>query len=276
MSEQPKVGNLALRLLTAAVLVPLLLYSLLSGPRWLFPSMTATVCFLGAVELFTMTAPAHLALRIWGVLATMIAFAPVSGVLSDAFLVPSVIVVVCGGLLASLIHVAPIEDAGLRMGWAVAGPFYLGALFGVIARLFNQPHGGEWVVLVMFYAFGSDTMGYFIGRAFGRHKLYEAVSPGKTIEGSFGGLFGALVGGLLAHFWFLPTLSLSHAIVLSIAAAAAGQAGDLCESLLKRSVGVKDSGTLLPGHGGILDRVDALLFAASIVFLYVTTFSDPG
>ena len=94
MSEQPKVGNLALRLLTAAVLVPLLLYSLLSGPRWLFPSMTAIVCVLGAIELFTMAAPAHLALRIWGVFATMVAFAPVSGVVSDAFLVPSVIVVV--------------------------------------------------------------------------------------------------------------------------------------------------------------------------------------
>lgn len=276
MSEQPKVGNLALRLVTAAVWVPLLLYSLFSGPRWLFPSMTAGVCILGAIELFTMTAPAHLTLRIWGVLATMIVFGPLSGILSDAFLVPSVVVVVCGGLLASLVHVAPIEAAGLRMGWAVAGPLYLGALFGVIARLFQHPHGGEWVVLVMIYSFGSDTMGYFVGRAFGRHKLYEAVSPKKTVEGSLGGLLGALFGGLLAHFWFLPTLSLSHAIVLSIAAAAAGQAGDLCESLIKRSVGVKDSGTLLPGHGGILDRVDALLFAASVVFLYVAAFGDPG
>jgi phosphatidate cytidylyltransferase len=276
MPEQPKVGNLALRLLTAAVWVPLLLYSLFSGPRWLFPSMTAGVCFLGAIELFTMTAPAHLAMRIWGVLATMIAFGPFSGLLPEAFLVPSVVVVICGGLLSSLVRVEPIEGAGLRMGWVVAGPFYLGALFGVIVRLFGEPHGGEWVVLVMIYAFGSDTMGYFIGRAFGRHKLYEAVSPKKTVEGSLGGLLGALFGGLLAHFWFLPTLSLAHAIVLSIAAAAAGQAGDLCESLIKRSVGVKDSGTLLPGHGGILDRVDALVFAAGVVFLYVAAFGDPG
>ncbi|HET6336912.1 MAG TPA: phosphatidate cytidylyltransferase [Polyangiales bacterium] len=273
MSEKPKVGNLALRLVTAAVWVPLLLYSLFSGPRWLFPSLTVGVCLLGAIELFAMTAPAHMLLRIWGVIATMIVFAPMSGILPEPFLVPSIIVATCGGLLASLVRVTPIEDASIRMGWVVAGPFYLGGLFGVIARLFSHDHGGEWVLLVLIYAFGSDTMGYFVGRAFGRHKLYEVVSPKKTVEGSLGGLLGALLfGGLLAHFWFLPTLPLLNAILLSIAAAAAGQAGDLCESLIKRSVGVKDSGTLLPGHGGILDRVDALVFAAGVVYLYVAAF----
>jgi phosphatidate cytidylyltransferase len=273
MSEKPKVSNLALRLVTAAVWVPLLIYSLFWGPRWLFPSLTVGVCLLGAIELYAMTAPAHMLLRIWGVIATMIAFAPMSGILPEPFLIPSIIVVVCGGLLVSLIRVTPIEDASVRMGWVVAGPFYLGGLFGVIARLFSHDHGGEWVLLVLIYAFGSDTMGYFVGRAFGRHKLYEAVSPKKTVEGSLGGLLGALLfGGLLAHFWFLPTLPLLNAILLSIAAAAAGQAGDLCESLIKRSVGVKDSGTLVPGHGGILDRVDALVFTAGVVYLYVAAF----
>jgi phosphatidate cytidylyltransferase len=276
MSETPKVrSNLALRLLTAAVLVPLLLYSLFAGPRWLFPSMTALVMTLGAIELFAMTVPAHALLRYWGVLSTLIAFGPLSGLVPEVFLVPSIVVVICGGLLASLISATPVETAGLRMGWSIAGPFYLGALFGVIVRLFEHPHGGEWIVVVMIYAFGSDTMGYFVGRAFGRHKLYETVSPAKTIEGSLGGLLGALVfGGLLAHFWFLPSLPLGHAIILSILAAAAGQAGDLAESLIKRSVGVKDSGTLLPGHGGILDRVDALVFSAGVVYLYVAMFAE--
>jgi len=273
MSETSKPrGDLALRLLTAAFWVPLLLYSLFAGPRWLFPGLTALVCSLGAYELFAMTAPARVWSRAWGVLASLLVFAPVSGALPELWLTPIVVIVVCGGLILSLVRVTPIESAGLRAGWAVAGPFYLGALFGCIARLFQHDHGGQWVVLVMLYAFGSDTAGYFVGRSFGKHKLYEAVSPKKTVEGSLGGLLGGLGGGLLAHFWFLPSLSLPHAIVLSIAAAAAGQAGDLCESLLKRSVGVKDSGKLLPGHGGILDRVDALLFASAIVFLYVRAF----
>ena len=273
MSETPKArSNLALRLLTAAVWVPLLLYSLLGGPRWLFPGLAVLVCSLGAYELFAMTAPAHALLRAWGVLATLLVFAPVSSLAAESWLVPCVVVAVIGGLLMTLVRVAPVESAGLRGGWVVAGPFYLGALFGTIVRLFEHDHGGQWVILVMLYAFGSDTAAYFVGRAFGKHKLYEAVSPKKTVEGAFGGLFGALVGGLVAHFWFLPTLGLAHAVVLSLAAAAAGQAGDLCESLLKRSVGVKDSGTMLPGHGGILDRVDALLFSAGVVYVYVTVF----
>jgi phosphatidate cytidylyltransferase len=261
-------SNLALRLLTAAFTVPLLLYSLFGGPRWLFPFLTALVCALGADELFVMVAPGRSSARIWGVLASLLVAAQVSGLLDPKWTVPTLLLIVTGGLLFSLVRVEPMEAAALRAGWSIAGPLYLGTLFGVIALLFFGPHGGEWAVLSMLYAFWSDTAGYFVGRAYGKHTLYAAVSPKKTVEGSIGGLLGALVGGLLAHFWFLPSLGLLDAILLSIVAAAAGQAGDLCESLIKRSTGVKDSGTLLPGHGGILDRVDALLFSAAVVFLY--------
>ena len=273
MPETPKPrSNLALRLLTAAVLLPLLLYSLLGGPRWLFPALTTIICGLGAFELFAMTAPAHPVSRAWGVLATLLILGPTSGLVSETWLVPCIAVSVIGGLMTTLVRVPPVESAALRAGWLVGGPFYLGALFGTIVRLFEHDNGGQWVVLLMIYAFGSDTAAYFVGRAFGKHKLYESVSPKKTVEGSLGGLLGALIGGLVAHFWFLPSLELVHAVVLSIVAAAAGQAGDLCESLLKRSVGVKDSGTMLPGHGGILDRVDALLFSAGVVFVYQQLF----
>jgi phosphatidate cytidylyltransferase len=261
-------SNLALRLLTAGFTVPLLLYSLFAGPPWLFPALTALVCGLGAYELFTMIAPEHRLARLWGVFASLLVCFQVGGLLDVAWTIPILLLVVGGGLLINLVRVEPMEEAALRAGWAIAGPLYLGALFGVIVRLFLGPHGGEWVVLSMLYAFWSDTAGYFVGRAYGKRPLYHAVSPKKTVEGAIGGLLGALVGGLLAHFWFLPSLPLLDAILLSIVAAAAGQAGDLCESLIKRSRGVKDSGTLLPGHGGILDRVDALLFSTAVVFLY--------
>jgi phosphatidate cytidylyltransferase len=274
MPPPPKArSNLALRLLTAAVTVPLILYSLFAGPPWLFPSLTALVCLLGSFELFTMVAPAHLSLRLWGVCATLLVFARASDVLPERWTVPVLVAVTCSGLLITLARAAPVESAGLRSGWALAGPLYLGSLFGAIVLLFKHPQGGEWVVLAMLYAFWSDTAGYFVGRSFGKHRLYPVVSPKKTVEGSLGGLGGALVGGLIAHFWFLPELPLLNAIVLSLVAAAAGQAGDLCESLIKRSVGVKDSGKLLPGHGGILDRVDALLFTSAVVFLYVLAFA---
>jgi phosphatidate cytidylyltransferase len=180
--------------------------------------------------------------------------------------------VVIGSLLVSLVDVEPIETAALRSGWSIAGPLYVGGLFGVIAQLFQFDHGGEWVLLACLCGFWSDTGGYFAGRKFGNRKLYERVSPKKTWEGSAGGLLGALIGGLLVHFFFLSSVPFGHIVVLSLVAAAAGQAGDLCESLIKRSVGVKDSGTILPGHGGILDRADALLFASAVIWAYVQLF----
>jgi phosphatidate cytidylyltransferase len=262
-------SNLALRLTTAGVTVPLLLYSLFLPPRWLFPSLVAIVCALSAHELFAMATPNHRITRVWGVVSSLYLCCVVGTILPAAWFAPSFILITCGGLLTSLIDVEPIPQAASRAAWAVAGPLYIGGLFGVIAFLFHQPHGGEWVVLAMLYAFWSDTAGYFVGRAFGKHRLYVAVSPKKTVEGSIGGLFGALLGGLIMHFWLLPSLSLVAALLLSPIAAAIGQLGDLCESLIKRSCGVKDSGTLLPGHGGFLDRVDALLFTSATVYLYV-------
>jgi phosphatidate cytidylyltransferase len=196
----------------------------------------------------------------------------VSGGIDARWALPIFLLVTCGGLLTSLIKVDPTSGASARAAWSVAGPAYMGGLFGTITLLFRQPHGGEWVLLAMLFAFWSDTAGYFVGKAYGKHRLYYAVSPNKTIEGAIGGLLGALVGGLIAHFWFLPQLSLGAVFILAPVGAAAGQLGDLCESLIKRSTGVKDSGKLLPGHGGLLDRVDALLFSSAVVYLYTFFF----
>ena len=112
-------------------------------------------------------------------------------------------------------------------------------------------------MLALMLSWLSDTGGYFAGRLFGKHKLYPAVSPKKTVEGAIGGLAGAIVGALIAHFFYLRSLPLGHGVALALVAGAAGQAGDLGESLLKRSFGVKDSGGIVPGHGVLLDRARA-------------------
>lgn len=270
MAEPGAPSNLALRLLTAAFFVPLILYLLYLGPPWGFPLIALTACGLGSHELFALVAPEHRALRGFGVLASLGVFVLVALPAAQRFALPGLIALTCVAMTVALRAPEPVDRAAARMGWAVAGPLYLGGLFGAIAALFAHPHGGSWVVLALVFGFFSDTAGYFVGRRFGKRPLAPIVSPKKTIEGALGGLAGGLLGGIIAHFTILPVLPLAHAIVLSLVATALGQLGDLCESLIKRSVGVKDSGTILPGHGGILDRSDAMLFSVATVWLYVT------
>ena len=262
-------SNLALRLLTAAVWVPVILFLLYLAPPWAFPLVTAIVCALGAWELMRMIAPGARILQVWGVLASVAVYALIALPQIQRFTGLGMIALACGAMLVSLARPEPIERAALHMGWAIAGPLYIGGLFATTALLYQQPHGGSWVLLALLCAFWSDTGGYFVGRHYGKRKLAPVVSPKKTVEGSLGGLAAGVVGGLLAHFWFLQELPLINAVGLSLLASGVGQAGDLCESLIKRSVGVKDSGTMLPGHGGILDRSDAMLFSAATVWLYV-------
>ena len=156
--------------------------------------------------------------------------------------------------------------------WLLAGPLYVGGLLATLALLHRHSHGGEWVLLALLLAWLGDTGAYFAGRALGRRSLFKTVSPTKTVEGGLGGIAGSLVGALTAHFLFLPELGLVQAFGLSLVGGSLGQIGDLCESLIKRSAGVKDSGRILPGHGGFLDRIDALLFTSAATWIYLTLF----
>lgn len=264
-------SNLAIRLLTAGVMVPALLYSLYwASTPWIYFGIVGACATVGAHELFAMTLPGQRALQVWGLLASTVVLGLVTFAVASPWLLLAIIVIVCGGMLATLVRAEPVETAATRMAWLIAGPIYVGGLFGILCNLFLRDHGGSWVVLAMMFSWFSDTGGYFAGRAFGKRPLHALVSPKKTIEGSVGGLIGSLVGVLTACFGYLPELPLAHGIVLALVAGALGQAGDLCESLIKRSVGVKDSGSIVPGHGGVLDRADALLFTAAVTWIYVT------
>jgi phosphatidate cytidylyltransferase len=177
-------------------------------------------------------------------------------------------------MLVPLFRFRSIEQAGLGLMAAAAGPFYVGGLLVTLALLRRDlgDEGARWVVLALSIAWLADTGAYFTGRAFGKAKLYPAVSPGKTRAGLYGALAAAALAGALASTLYLPRIPLLHGLLLGLIAGLLGQLGDLVESLLKRSVGVKDSGSLIPGHGGILDRVDALLFVSPVVYLYALWF----
>lgn len=270
-NPQPKpagMSNLAKRLVTAVVFVPILLWLLFGAPKVGFLALVLLAVAIGAWELFTMTQPKHMAQRVWGVLASLgvasvMLFAP------NATAMATLLVGLVGaGALVALIGVDPIEEAGGRMGWLVAGPLYVGGLLSTLALLHQRDHGGGWVALAMMLAWLGDTGAYFAGRAFGKHKLYQRVSPNKTIEGAVGGVFGSVAGVLIAHVWFIPNLPLAGGIVLALIASVLGMAGDLVESLIKRSYGVKDSGWIVYGHGGLLDRVDALMFTAAATWIF--------
>jgi phosphatidate cytidylyltransferase len=137
---------------------------------------------------------------------------------------------------------------------------------------FDQRLSAHLLFFFFLVIMGSDTGAYYTGRAFGRHKLAPQVSPGKTWEGAVGGMLASLLMALAAHYWFFPGLSLKAALPLAAAMNIFGVVGDLTESALKRSAGAKDAAQILPGHGGLLDRLDSLLFNAPVIYYFARVY----
>lgn len=153
-----------------------------------------------------------------------------------------------------------------QFSWILLGWFYLPLLLGHLIPLRQLDHGQRWIFLALMVIMVCDTFAYFVGSQFGKHKLYPAVSPNKSIEGALGGLVGSVLAVLLAKYSFMSFIGLTDGIMIGLLLGTAGQLGDLFESLLKRACKVKDSGTIIPGHGGLLDRLDSLLFAFPVVY----------
>lgn len=163
------------------------------------------------------------------------------------------------------------EQAFAGWAWTIGGILYVGWLLSYLVALRGMDDGRNWIFFTLFITFASDATALFVGRAWGRRHLAPRISPGKTWEGAIGGILGAIVVSLLFR---LPTplelnLSWAQAILLGSLVSIFGQLGDLAESLFKRNMGVKDSGRLVPGHGGFLDRMDSILFAGVVVYYYV-------
>lgn len=154
----------------------------------------------------------------------------------------------------------------------VIGIVYLCIYLSFLVLIRNGTDGVQWIFFILLVLWMGDTGAYIVGSIIGRIKLYPAVSPNKTIEGALAGLLFSLVAGLACKKIFLPAISITHCILLTTGISLMGQLGDLCESVFKRERGFKDSGDILPGHGGILDRIDSLLFAAPFLYYYKAFF----
>ncbi len=265
-------SNLATRFLTAAVGIPAILALLYLGPPWGFALFIGAAILVGALELFGMTHPGDGTSRVLGVLVTLGVFAVLWQFGADPrVLVGLLLLLPIVALFVTLARLGAIETSALRAMAMGFGPLWLGGGLGALALLRRDAGdaGPGFVVLSLALAWLSDTGAYFAGRFLGKHKLYAAVSPKKTVEGAFGGLAAAILGAVLGHYLFARSLPLVDGIVLAIVAGGLGQAGDLAESMIKRSFNVKDSGGIVPGHGGILDRVDALIVTGTFTYLYV-------
>ena len=264
-------SNLATRLATAVIGVPLILLLLYRGPAVAFYLLTLTAALIGSWEFFGMTHRDDIVARIVGLSFSTAASASVYFFGHEpSVLVATLAVIPLLGPVVTLFRLGDMSTAALRACAMGFGPFFIAvplALLAVMRRDLGDD-GPSYVVLSIMFAWFADTGGYFAGRFLGKRKLYEAVSPKKTVEGAFGGLAGAAIGAALASFWYLKSIPIMHSIPLALLAATLGQAGDLGESLIKRSTGVKDSGAIVPGHGGILDRVDALLLTTTVVYVY--------
>jgi phosphatidate cytidylyltransferase len=174
--------------------------------------------------------------------------------------------------LLFLFRISDITTAAREIAYVVLGFIYIPFLLMHLVLLRQTTYGWQWLLVIMLIVMTNDTAAYYTGCAFGTHRLYPLVSPKKSIEGALGGLGGSICGTLLAKFTFFPQLTLGDALITAVAIGCLGQTGDLFESLLKRSFGVKDSGSCIPGHGGVLDRLDSIIFAAPAMYYYVIYF----
>lgn len=261
-------GNFKARLATAAVGLPLLLWLVGWGPAWLF-SFTFFLLTVAALrEYFAMVFSDNPRARIYGMLfgAALAATVMVMPASQSGLWINLLLLVLFTSALGSG---QPLSERLSRIGWTLLGGLYIGLLVPQIALLFQLAEGRAWVAFVLVVIMAGDSAAYFLGKHFGKRKLAPVLSPSKTVEGAFGYLLGSVVIGVVAWTVLALPAGLMEIILLSLILSILGQLGDLFESQLKRAFTVKDSGELLPGHGGVLDRLDSLIFPVVFTTFYL-------
>ncbi|MBP2674849.1 MAG: hypothetical protein H6Q84_1689 [Deltaproteobacteria bacterium] len=257
------------RVATAAVLIPLLVFSILRSKGqpfgWPFLLVVGTSTAVCAFEMFRMFLRGTRDLLGGTALAVLVFLA--GAALPAAVALPAVLFCVVLAVLHALPGTEDVGEKARKAATLALGAVYVGGMLSMYPRTLTLHRGEHWVMLGIIAVAAGDTLAYFAGRMLGRRKLAPALSPNKTVEGAVGGLAGSVACALLYAFLFLPGTPLGYAAFSGVVIGIFGQGGDLFESLLKRAAGVKDSGTLFPGHGGVFDRADGLLAAGPVVFL---------
>lgn len=257
-----------IRIITAIILGLLTIAGVWFLPAWGFNTLVVAVVIIGLVEYSRMFFK-----DLFGLLLTTAAGALIALTMLFCPSPADAVVVVLPGLLFVTVllfmwHAKELVGSAERLGLVIFGVIYIGLAFPFWGWVHAMHMGREFVLLGLAPACLCDTFAYLVGRSFGKRKLASLVSPNKTLEGFAGALIGSVVGTLLIRWLLLPWLPLKLALIFAVAIWITSPMGDLVESLLKRSAGVKDSGNLIPGHGGALDRLDALIFTGPVVYVF--------
>jgi phosphatidate cytidylyltransferase len=259
------------RLLTAVIVLPFLIASILIASLWwLFVLLAVAAMVLGLWEFYLLAKKLQLKpdpATGYVAGAALVMNDPASVLLVQFVIIALTIVT----LVVATLRGGPFDKMIASAGATILGVLYIPLLGSHLVSLrtgFNPTLSAHLLSFFFLVLMGADAGAYYIGRALGKHKLAPSISPGKTWEGVVGGLVAALAMATLAHFWFFRELPLKYALPLAAVMMVVGILGDLAESALKRGAGAKDAANLLPGHGGLLDRLDSLLFNAPLIYYF--------
>jgi phosphatidate cytidylyltransferase len=257
------------RLATAAVAIPSLLALIFLAPPW------GLAIVVSALAIAAMTEYAGLAFRtqpvdrwLTVVLGVLVILAALDG--PGPRLTAALALVVAAGFARVVLFRSDLERGLADIGLIAVGVLYVGLFMPHFIWLHRVADGPGWLTFVIATGMAGDTAGYFVGRAFGRRRLIPRVSPGKTVEGAIGILAASLLAGVAAKLILRGDRGWKEILALAFVMGVIGQIGDLSESVMKRAFGAKESGWILPGHGGVLDRIDSLLFPVTLVYYYLT------
>lgn len=257
------------RIYTVLLVVPLLYVVIRYVPSIVFTAVVAVAGCLSLYELYRLCFPPSsrpLAAGI-GLLGCV---ALIAGPHEPALLQAGLLVAVTAVLSVPVLLDVPLFENLRQSAIVLTGMLYIGLTLSYLVLIRLLPNGESFVFFLLLVTWAADTGAYYVGTLYGRRRLAPRISPKKTVEGLAGGVAGAMIVACAARWTFVPDFSVTDTLVLAVLLTLAGLWGDLVESAIKRSAGVKDSGGLLPGHGGMLDRLDSLLFTAPAFYYYVT------
>ena len=265
------MSNLALRIITALIIIPpVLALILLTHPVYV-AATAAVLAGMAGYEFANMAFDHEYAKYRFWVSSLSAVIAGTVCMITRVPQAPTVMIMTVAPLNFGLFMFSgkDTRQSLINASLATAGALYVGGLFGAIGLIPFYEQGRMWLILLLCSVILNDTFAYTFGKLFGKHKLHKVLSPNKTWEGSVGGIGGSVLAAVAMQQFFLKEWELLHAVGLGIILGAVSQVGDLMESFIKRSFNVKDASKLIPGHGGILDRCDALMLGAPLVLLYI-------